>query len=146
MKRRTFFGTLLTFTLSVTGILILASYLRQFVPGKRSRSTRRLLGSGKSYPLDTYTYRSDCGVFVYRDNEGVRALSAVCTHLGCVLTATPDGFECPCHGSAFNREGQVLYGPAPRSLHWYAVERQADGNLVVDTARTVGPDVKCPGA
>lgn len=46
-------------------------------------------------------------------------MSARCTHMGCVVAWNPgEGvFECPCHGSAFDPLGEVVRGPANRSLH-----------------------------
>lgn len=44
------------------------------------------------------------------------ALSLICTHLGCTVRITGDELVCPCHGSRFDRTGQVLSGPAPRAL------------------------------
>ncbi|MBF6162099.1 FAD-dependent oxidoreductase [Nocardia cyriacigeorgica] len=56
---------------------------------------------------------------VYRDEDGdVHAVSATCTHLGC-LVAFNDAertWECPCHGSRFTVDGAVIQGPATRPL------------------------------
>jgi len=56
---------------------------------------------------------------VHRDPDGnLQAVSATCTHLGCVVhfnDAEP-GWECPCHGSRFGTDGAVLHGPANRPL------------------------------
>jgi nitrite reductase/ring-hydroxylating ferredoxin subunit len=60
-------------------------------------------------------------VAVFRDAEGTYALSTICTHLGCVIKANPEGFECPCHGSRFASNGEVRKGPAPRPLNWLKV-------------------------
>jgi cytochrome b6-f complex iron-sulfur subunit len=60
-------------------------------------------------------------VAIYRDGEGVYALSTVCTHLGCIVKANPKGFECPCHGSGFAKDGAVTKGPAPTALPWLKV-------------------------
>ncbi|HXI02818.1 MAG TPA: Rieske (2Fe-2S) protein [Candidatus Saccharimonadales bacterium] len=68
---------------------------------------------------------------VFRDAGGVYAISAVCTHLGCTVARSPEGFACPCHGSRFDASGDVLGGPAPRPLPWLEVGRAADGQLVV---------------
>ncbi|MGS2591804.1 FAD-dependent oxidoreductase [Streptomyces hebeiensis] len=56
---------------------------------------------------------------VHRDAEGtVRAVSARCTHLGCLVAfnAAETAWECPCHGSRFGVDGAVLQGPAVRPL------------------------------
>ncbi|MGK5533611.1 FAD-dependent oxidoreductase [Streptomyces sp. URMC 129] len=56
---------------------------------------------------------------VYRDEEGtVHAVSARCTHLGCLVAfnAAETTWECPCHGSRFAVDGRVLQGPATRPL------------------------------
>ncbi len=55
-------------------------------------------------------------VWLVRRGEEVSAFSAVCPHLGCGVEAVGDGFACPCHGSAFDGQGRVLAGPAPRGL------------------------------
>ena len=52
---------------------------------------------------------------IYRDEDGeVHALSLRCTHLGCLLrfNAAETSWDCPCHGSRFDVDGQVLEGPA----------------------------------
>ncbi len=40
----------------------------------------------------------------------------LCTHLGCIPNRTAEGWFCPCHGSAYDDSGRILYGPAPRNL------------------------------
>jgi Rieske Fe-S protein len=71
--------------------------------------------------------------------RGVGAISMVCTHLGCVVAASDSGFGCPCHGSAFDVQGHVVEGPAPRALKWLRVSQAVDGRLVVDADREVEP-------
>ncbi|HEY3381182.1 MAG TPA: Rieske 2Fe-2S domain-containing protein [Vicinamibacterales bacterium] len=56
-------------------------------------------------------------VIVCRTPGGIRAFSARCPHLGCVITKQVDGeFVCPCHGSRFRLDGSVEAGPAIRPL------------------------------
>lgn len=58
-------------------------------------------------------------VAAYRDEEGeVHAVSAVCTHLGCVVqwNAAEKSWDCPCHASRFSVDGEVLQGPAVKDL------------------------------
>ncbi|HSH21663.1 MAG TPA: FAD-dependent oxidoreductase, partial [Candidatus Caenarcaniphilales bacterium] len=58
-------------------------------------------------------------VAVYRTPEGAyRAVSARCTHLGCIVGYNPAerSWDCPCHGSRFDTNGRVLEGPAVADL------------------------------
>jgi cytochrome b6-f complex iron-sulfur subunit len=71
-------------------------------------------------------------VIVVNTDAGFAALSAVCTHLGCVVRWKKGRrqFFCPCHGGRFDVDGRVLGGPAPRPLAKLEVEEQA-GRVVV---------------
>jgi cytochrome b6-f complex iron-sulfur subunit len=82
---------------------------------------------------------SEHQVRVIATEQGVAALSLVCTHLGCIVRESEIGFDCPCHGSKFDEQGNVLAGPAPRPLLWLSVSQAADGVLVVDKSREVDP-------
>ncbi|CAL9388455.1 FAD-dependent oxidoreductase [Streptomyces sp. enrichment culture] len=56
---------------------------------------------------------------VYRDEQGsLHAVSARCTHLGCLVDFNPAerAWECPCHGSRFGTDGKVIQGPATKPL------------------------------
>ena len=56
---------------------------------------------------------------VHRDESGsLHAVSAVCTHLGCIVQWNPAerSWDCPCHGSRFDAGGTVIQGPAVRDL------------------------------
>jgi cytochrome b6-f complex iron-sulfur subunit len=78
-------------------------------------------------------------VYVMRLTDGFRALSSVCTHLGCITRFQPDSktIACPCHGSRFDLNGDVLAGPAPRPLHWLEMDVSPKGLITVDTAMEV---------
>jgi cytochrome b6-f complex iron-sulfur subunit len=75
--------------------------------------------------------------------EGFVALYQKCPHLGCRVPwcQTSQWFECPCHGSKYNRVGEKKGGPAPRGMDRFPVE--VSGNAVlVDTAVVVpGPPI-----
>lgn len=60
------------------------------------------------------------------------ALSPVCTHQGCTVDVQAQHLVCPCHGSAYSREGEVLRGPAPLPLRRYPVRVEPDGVLIID--------------
>lgn len=80
-------------------------------------------------------------VALFRDAEGVWAVSTVCTHLGCVVKPAAEGFECPCHGSRFAPDGEVRKGPAPGPLPWLKVS-VSGGLVTVDEGATVPTGTK----
>jgi cytochrome b6-f complex iron-sulfur subunit len=73
--------------------------------------------------------------------EGFYAVSAVCTHLGCVTQWKPDAemIACPCHGSKFKADGTKIEGPAPRPLPHFSISLTADGELLVDKLQNIKP-------
>ena len=97
------------------------------------------VGPATAYPSGTVKVFADQRIRVISTSSGVAAISLICTHLGCVVSESADGFNCPCHGSKFDHDGHVLGGPAPRSLHWLPISRAADGSLLVDTKGDVPP-------
>ncbi len=74
---------------------------------------------------------------------GYVALYQRCVHLGCRVPFCPTSqwFECPCHGSKYNRVGEREGGPAPRGLDRFTFEISG-GRIVVDTGNLVlGPPI-----
>ena len=98
-------------------------------------STSFVAGSPLDYTDGTVRFNKEKKAYVIGAPGGVYALSAVCTHLGCITRYRSDEREiaCPCHGSRFDLEGKVVHGPAPLPLPWLDVTQDAVGNLVVDT-------------
>lgn len=129
------------FAVAAGGVAII-TLLRQLVPRMIGQKKRVKVGKSNTFPVDTFTYIDEHKIYIYRDHEGVKAVSAVCTHLGCILEIDEDGFICPCHGSSYDRSGEVLSGPAPRALSWFRVSKTPDGQLVIDMTRQVKPDTK----
>ena len=85
---------------------------------------------------------------VARDANGVYAMSAVCTHAGCLLDDSAStiaaGLGCPCHGSTFDGNGSVTAGPARSPLQHYAVTIAADGSITVDGSQPVSSSTRTP--
>lgn len=101
-------------------------------PSKKFRVTLpESLAPGEAYEPPGRT------VAVFRDEEGVFAVSTVCTHLGCIVKPAPTGFNCPCHGSRFGRDGNVMRGPAPKPLIWLEVAKAGEGTYMIDEGATV---------
>jgi len=96
-------------------------------------------GSPDDYPVNSVTYLQDQQVYIVRSDKVMWALSAVCTHLGCITQWKPESSQiaCPCHGSKFQRSGGVQAGPAPRPLPHFSMVLGEDGALVVDKLEVV---------
>lgn len=99
------------------------------------------------YPADALAkakavYSSQGPVFDGME-AGIVALYQKCPHLGCRVPECKSSqwFECPCHGSQYNRVGEKKGGPAPRGMDRFGVSI-SNGNLVIDTgAIFVGPAI-----
>lgn len=81
----------------------------------------------------------DASVFIGRDQAGLFAVSAVCTHLGCTVTRTDNELACPCHASRFALDGTRLAGPATQSLPQLKLSLTDDGLLKVHLTEPVPP-------
>lgn len=89
--------------------------------GRRQRTDWEVDGEGLDGAVGTE--RVGPGVLLRITAEGPRAWSLRCPHLGCTVVRVAGGFRCPCHGSAFDEEGNRLQGPAPKGLMALAVQR-----------------------
>ena len=109
---------------------VMAAYLK--APERRERVAERLVGVG---PLDELRIgearlvrRGVTPFYVVRlDATRVVALSAVCTHVRCILNFDRErrGLVCPCHDGRFDLAGNVLSGPPPKPLPTYSVSVRA---------------------
>ncbi len=101
------------------------------------RSPRFKIGTPDLFPPGTIREFPRQKVALFSDDEGMHAISTVCTHLGCVVGRHEKGFDCPCHGSKFDLEGRVIGGPAPGGLPWLRIEKLPSGHLTVDAGSYV---------
>lgn len=130
--RRDFLKLVTKVFFSLGGLLGLEGLFRFFSfqpdPGP---PTEFELGQKYEYPEGIQVVRLDVPAVIQHTDEGIIAISLVCTHLGC--TAEPnengEGFTCPCHGSRYSKSGKVVEGPATKDLPRYRIEEQADGTL-----------------
>lgn len=140
--RRAFLGTAGATALAVAGLGTTVTAVRYLWPEVLfEEQTRYRIGRPETIPVGTLVALPDQKIYVAHGPEGFYAMSATCTHLGCLTRFEPEHGRifCPCHGSRFSLDGQVTNGPAPRPLPrlWLALE---DGQLVVDAAKVVAPD------
>ncbi len=81
----------------------------------------------------TFTVNST-PIIVFRTGQTTfKTLSLVCTHQGCTINWVNSSmqFQCPCHGSKFDKDGNVIQGPANKNLQSYRTEYKSDTNEVV---------------
>jgi len=140
VPRRDFLGLagLWTAGLAILGSLLGMARLPKpaVLPEEASRFR---IGRPEDFPANTERVMPGRNIRILSTNDGVAAVSLICTHLGCVTAKIDDGYTCPCHGSKFGIDGSVISGPAPRGLRWLQIVRAPDGALLVDTRREAPP-------
>lgn len=137
IKRRFFLKKIALGSSLTAGLFAVLGVLRTLVPKLTPDKSVYKVGRLSDLPMNIFTLNDKADCFIIRDHRGVRAVSSLCTHLGCTLEKSENGFNCPCHGSFFDENGRVISGPAPRSLVWFKVALGTDGQLVVDKKQHV---------
>ncbi len=134
ITRRDFLNEITQGALGIAGLGSVAVTYQFFSPNV-------LFGNPDLYPVHSVTFLQDQQVYIVRMLEGFYAVSAVCTHLGCITQWKPDAdmIACPCHGSKFKADGTKMEGPAPRPLPHFAISLTADGELLVDKLQNIKP-------
>jgi cytochrome b6-f complex iron-sulfur subunit len=105
------------------------------------------VGAVGDFEVGSVTYFLDGRFYISALPGGLLALYRKCTHLGCVVPWRPNEqsedslgpagrFNCPCHGSVYDRYGVVKGGPAPRPLDLFPIEISG-GKVTVDTGTIV---------
>jgi cytochrome b6-f complex iron-sulfur subunit len=143
VSRRDFLG------LAAFGAAILSSLgalwgmLRIFKPNVYyEESLKFKIGKPENFPEGTIRKIDEKNLFVFSDEGGIYAITAICQHLGCIVYTMEWGFQCPCHGSKYDKAGSVIAGPAPRGLPWFEITQGVDGSLIVDASKEVARGTK----
>lgn len=138
--RRDFLGLAAAWSAIGAFVMALLGAMRLPMPSVFPESNTRVkLGRPQDFVIGSTTYFPSHRLWLYRDEEGLHAISSVCTHLGCIAERTATGeFHCPCHGSRFDASGAVTGGPAPKGLVWVELTVSPEGWLVADTLKDVG--------
>lgn len=142
INRRDFLNEITLGALGVAGVGSVVVTYQYFSPNVLFEpSTTFRAGNPDLYPVHSVTFLQDQQVYIVRMPEGFYAVSAVCTHLGCVTQWKPDAemIACPCHGSKFKSDGTKLEGPAPRPLPHFSITLTEDGELLVDKLQNIKP-------
>lgn len=147
-NRRSFFVKMGLGSLSIAAAGT-AAFSYQFLSPNVLYEPSPIVNAGKpeNYALDSVTLDVNTQIYLIHAQEGFFALSAVCTHLGCLTAWKPELgiIACPCHGSKFyvfeahKIPGAKIEGPAPRPLPWLDVSLSDEGDLMVDRSKQVEP-------
>ena len=117
--------------------LLTLSCMRFFFPRALFEpKTRFTIGYPSDYGFGVDTkWQAKFRIWVVRGAAGLFVIYARCTHLGCTPDWKPaeNKFKCPCHGSGFDSEGINYEGPAPKPMLRCHLEKDATGQIVVDT-------------
>ena len=133
-SRRDFLKLCTSYLLGATGVLAVGGVVRFLDYDTEPANNRQFnLGAPSQYAEGSRTLLKDVPALLVRSKAGFTALSLACTHLGCTVEESPDGYACPCHGSRYDSQGHVLRGPAGRELQRLRLETDPDGNLVLYT-------------
>jgi nitrite reductase/ring-hydroxylating ferredoxin subunit len=84
-------------------------------------------------------------VFLGRDANGLYAMSGVCTHASGAIdnpTSATSDVVCPVHGSVFDRNGNVVHGPAFSPLQHFQVDVASDGSITIQAGMPVAADAR----
>jgi cytochrome b6-f complex iron-sulfur subunit len=105
-------------------------------------------GNVKDLPVGALKKIDSAPAVIGRDSAGLYALTATCTHMGCLVevqgsSQSPTLF-CQCHGSGFDRNGGVSNGPANAPLVHFAVTLDASGNVTVHGGTQVDAGIRVP--
>ena len=134
LSRRDFIKLFTNTLLGLSSLIGLGGLIRylsyQSDPGP---ATEFDLGPVSAFPLGSHTLRAEIPAVIYNRNGEFRALSLKCTHLGCTVEDKETEFACPCHGSRFDTDGNVLAGPAQTALKQLRVEITPENTLKIYT-------------
>ena len=106
-------------------------------------------GNVQAIQVGTVSSVPGAPVFIGRDNNGLYAMTTICTHAGCDMSsgaAITTSISCYCHGSQFDLNGNVQKGPAVSPLTHFAVTVSSDETVTVHGGQAVDPSTRTPAS
>ena len=136
-KRREFLDYLLGTSLGATLLAIFYPVMKFMIPPAITESAQNsvIAGSVKEIAANTgkiFKFGTKPGILVRTPAGELKAFSAVCTHLDCIVQYSPEKKQiwCACHNGQYNMSGQNVGGPPPRPLEEYVVNTRGDEIVV----------------
>ncbi len=135
ISRRDFLKLVRSALLTASGVIGLIGLLRYFgFETEPPAPTDFDIGPAADFSPGSRTVLPQIPAVLLHTDTGFTALSLICPHLGCTVESQAGGFACPCHGSRFGPQGQLVHGPAARPMTALRVQTAADGHLHVYTS------------
>jgi len=128
------FAAMIQGTLAATGRFMFPNVLYEKPLRFNAGRPSDFPAGSKAFPRVSEAFKNSQRVWIFRNDRGMYALIAQCTHLGCTpnWSDAENRVRCPCHGSNFSPEGDVIAGPAPQPLFRPAIRLNDDGEIVID--------------
>lgn len=120
-ERRKFLGICVAGAAATAAVATIYPVFRYLAPRSGPQGTEKPVFAVTDIPegeAKFFVYAGSSAVLVQTKTGTPIALSAVCTHLGCIVQWEKDKqeFVCPCHAGRYSAEGTVLSGPPPKPL------------------------------
>jgi Rieske Fe-S protein len=138
MDRRNFLNWFLGTTAGAFLIAVLYPLSRYLIPPKVEESTAKTVtlsvkpGDVKVNSGEIFRFGSQPAILVRTPGNELKAFSAVCTHLSCIVQYRPDisHLWCACHNGHYDLNGKNIVGPPPKPLDEYVVNVKGDQIVV----------------
>jgi cytochrome b6-f complex iron-sulfur subunit len=136
ISRNQFFKKLGLGAISVTAVgsgLFMLDFLSPKVVLEKSQVFNA--GALENFSPGSVTFNAENRTYIVRESDGgIYAISAVCTHLGCLTRWNDNRGEitCPCHGTKFSKSGSVLEGPTSKTLPRFSLSLNENNEIIVD--------------
>ncbi len=142
MNRRSFFNWLMGIAGTALGGAVIYPVIEYLLSPSGTEPEVRSVKAAKAdeLPPDAYKifrFGAEPGLLLRIASGEYRAMTAVCTHLGCTVQYRRDHHDiwCACHNGVYDLEGHNVSGPPPRPLERYSV-RQVGTDVVVEKSPT----------
>lgn len=136
-RRREFLDYLLGTSIGATLIAIFYPIVKFMIPPQVVESAENSVVAGdlKEIAVNTgkiFKFGTKPGILIRTASGELKAFSATCTHLDCIVQYQPDTKQiwCACHNGQYNLSGQNVGGPPPRPLEEFVVNTRGDEIVV----------------
>ena len=130
-------GQKIAIAFAISAVLTIVLYVLikpLFTQAPMVPSSGVVVGFPEDFSPNSAKYFPKEDIFIVNDGKGIFAVTSLCSHLKCKLdwNSKESEFECGCHGSEFNLEGEVLKSPAQKPLERYEISFEKEIGIIVN--------------